>query len=445
MKLYLESLGCDKNLCDSEVMLGILAKHGMTFTDEISEAEIIVINTCSFIGDAQEESINSILSAAAYKQNNCKYLIATGCLAERFKEEFTKELPEVDGIIGITAFHRIAEVIERLEAGEQGPVTAFEDKDMLQPSGLDRILSTGGHYAYLKIAEGCNKRCTYCIIPHIRGNFRSRPLEELVNEATSLAEGGVKELILVAQETTLYGIDIYGKKTLPELLNRLSEIDGIRWIRLLYCYPEEVTQELIDVMSTNSKVLHYIDIPIQSGSDNVLRAMGRKTSRSEIIELIKRLRKAMPDIAIRSTLITGFPGETDEDYNNTLDFVSEARLDRLGVFKYSQEDGTPAALFPDQISNELIQLRFDELMSLQQELSYDISSAFIGKKIDAFVEGYIPEDEIYVARTYRDAPGVDGLVFVKSDRPLESGDIIPVVITGATEYDLTAEVIYEFT
>ncbi|MBQ0026574.1 MAG: 30S ribosomal protein S12 methylthiotransferase RimO [Lachnospiraceae bacterium] len=439
MTVFLTSLGCDKNLCDSEVMLGILSRKGYSFTDVPENADIIIVNSCSFIGDAQEESINTIIDLARHKVGGrCLYLIVTGCLAERFKDEFLEELPEVDAAIGTTAYSQIGDVIARLEAGEK-KIRLFKDISLPMEEQLPRICSTGGHFAYIKIAEGCNKRCTYCAIPGIRGSYRSVPIPEILRQAKEYAEIGVKELILVAQETAVHGQDIYGKKSLPELIRQLEQIERIRWIRLLYCYPEEISDELIDTFATSVKLVHYIDMPIQHASDAVLRRMGRCTNRAELTERIANLRKAVPDIAIRTTLIAGFPGESEEDFNADLDFIREIRFDRLGVFAYSQEDGTPAGSMPDQIPQEVKEARRDAIMRLQQEISSEIAASMIGKQLTAFIEGYIPDDEIYVARTYRDAPDVDGLFFVKSSRTLMSGDMITAVVTASSEYDLYGE------
>ncbi len=439
MTVFLTSLGCDKNLCDSEVMLGILSRNGYSFTDAPESADIIIVNSCSFIGDAQEESINTIIDLARHKvSSRCRYLIVTGCLAERFKNEFLDELPEVDAAIGTTAYSQIGDVIHRLEAGEK-KIKLFKDISLPVEEQLPRVCSTGGHFAYIKIAEGCNKRCTYCAIPGIRGNYRSVPIPEIIRQAKEYAAIGVKELILVAQETTVYGQDIYGKKALPELIKQLEQIEEIRWIRLLYCYPEEVTDELIDTFSESAKLVHYIDMPIQHASDAVLRRMGRCTNRAELTERIAKLRKAVPDIALRTTLIAGFPGESEADFDTDLEFVREIRFDRLGVFAYSQEEGTPAGSMPDQIPQEVKEARRDAIMSLQQEISSEIAASMIGKQLTAFIEGYIPDDEIYVARTYRDAPDVDGLFFLKSNRLLMSGDMIEAVVTASSEYDLYGE------
>lgn len=438
MKILFISLGCDKNLVDSEVMLGALSEKGYSFTDDETEAEVIVVNTCCFINDAKEESINTILEMAELKKRGqVKALIVAGCLAQRYQEEIQKEIPEVDAVIGTTAIMTIAQTIEQVLSGM--PENHMERLDQMPRGDRKRVMTTGGYYAYLKIAEGCDKRCTYCIIPKVRGNYRSIPMEELINEAKVLVLGGVKELILVAQETTLYGRDLYGKKALPELLGKLCKIDGLMWIRILYCYPEEITEELIQVMKEEEKICHYLDIPVQSGSDDVLRRMGRKTDSAQIRNKIEKLRKEIPDICIRTTLISGFPGETPDNHEETMEFVNEVSFDRLGVFTYSAEEDTPAAKMPDQIPEEIKEYRRDEIMELQQEIAFDAAQKMKGRRIKAMIEGKVADEDAYVARTYKDAPGVDGYLFINTDRQLMSGDFVDVVITGSNEYDLIGE------
>ncbi|MCR5107289.1 MAG: 30S ribosomal protein S12 methylthiotransferase RimO [Lachnospiraceae bacterium] len=442
MKLLPVPLGCDKNLCDLEEMLGILDKKGISITDDPNEADIILINSCSFIGDAKEESINTIIDMAGYKESAgnggcCKALIVSGCLAQRYSEEITKELPEVDAIVGTTSYQSIGEVIDKCLKGDKTVIVNDADSPLYR--GGERLLTTGGHFAYLKIAEGCNKRCTYCIIPFLRGNYRSYPMEELAEKAERLAEGGVKELIIVAQETTLYGVDLYGEKTLPKLLRTLCKIDGIEWIRLLYTYPEEIDDELIRVMAEEKKICHYIDMPIQHASDTVLKRMGRRTDRKSLTELILRIRERIPDIAIRTTLISGFPGETDKDHEILYNFVDETEFDRLGVFTYSAEEGTKAFEMSGQVPDEIMRERRDELMLLQQEIAFEKAESRIGKTYRVFVEGRLEEDDVYVGRTYMDAPDVDGMIFFKSDRSFMSGDFATVRVTGAREYDLIGE------
>ncbi len=431
MKLLLVSLGCDKNLVDSEHMIARLMAAGYTLTDDETEADVCLINTCCFIHDAKQESIDTILEMARLKDNKLKALIVCGCLAVRYKEEIEKEIPEVDVVVAIKDNDDIAALIDRVLSDIEGSKV---HSDAVPAKG--RVVTTPGHYEYLKIADGCDKCCTYCVIPKIRGSYRSVPMDELLEEAKMLAERGVKELILVAQETTLYGIDIYGKKSIPELLCKLSEIDGIRWIRLLYAYPEEVTDELIDVMSTNSKICRYIDIPIQSASDDVLKRMGRRTDQADIRRTVNKLREKIPDICIRTTIIAGFPGETEEDYEETYRFVNEMEFDRLGVFTYSQEEGTPAADFRPQVDDKEKSRRRDELYELQQAVSYETSQSMIGRKLEVIIDGYLPEDDVYVGRSYRDAPDIDGMVFVYSDRELVTGDMVRVTVTDAKEYDL---------
>ena len=444
MKILLVSLGCDKNLVDSEVMLGMLAEKGYTFTNDEAEAEIAVVNTCCFINDAKEESVNAILEMAELKKSGqLKALIVTGCLAQRYQKEIREEIEEVDAIIGTSAIDKIAETIEDAIAGESREHMLPLDGKL--SGNRKRMVTTGGHYAYLKIAEGCDKRCTYCIIPAIRGEYRSVLMEELTAEAETLAAGGVKELILVAQETTLYGLDLYGEKKLPELLARLCRIPGLYWIRILYCYPEEITDDLIRVIKQEEKICHYLDIPVQHGSDSVLKRMGRKTNSEQIRNMVKKLRENIPDICLRTTLITGFPGETEKDHETLMEFVDEMEFDRLGVFTYSPEEGTPASLMPDQVGEDVKEKRRDAIMELQQEIAYEAAAKMEGKSVDAMIEGKIADEDAYVARTYKDAPNVDGYLFIHTDRQLMSGDFVKVRITGSYEYDLIGEICDEFT
>ena len=443
MNILFISLGCDKNLVDSERMLGLLTQKGFTLTDDETQADVIVINTCCFIHDAKEESIQNILEMAEYrKSGRCKALIVTGCLAQRYKQEIIDEIEEVDAVIGTTAHDEIFEVIEKTLAGQKE--LDIQDVDRLVEIDAKRVVTTGGHYAHLKIAEGCDKHCTYCIIPKIRGSYRSVPMERLLKEAQDLADQGVKELILVAQETTLYGVDLYGKKSLHILLKKLCEIKGIRWIRVLYCYPEEIYDELIETIRDEKKICHYLDLPIQHASDRILKRMGRRTSRAQLEEIIGKLRREIPDIALRTTLITGFPGETQEDHEELMTFVDEMEFDRLGVFTYSQEEDTPAASMEDQIDEEVKKDRQEELMELQQEVSLDKNEEKIGRTMLAMVEGYLSDENVYVARTYADAPGIDGYLFIDTAETLMSGDFAKVKITGALEYDLTGELEDEF-
>lgn len=436
MKILFISLGCDKNLVDSEVMLGLLASRRYQMTDDEMEADVIVINTCCFIHDAKEESIQNILEMAEYKKaGNLKALIVTGCLAERYRQEILDEIPEVDAVLGTTAYDKILEAVDAA-LGVTSSKVILSDLNALPEVQTHRLVTTGGHFAYLKIAEGCDKHCTYCIIPKIRGNYRSVPMERLLKEAQELAEQGVKELILVAQETTLYGKDIYGEKALPRLLRELCKISGLRWIRILYCYPEEITEELIQVMKEETKICHYLDLPIQHASDEILKRMGRRTTKEELKSIVGRLREEIPDICIRTTLITGFPGETKEQHEELAEFVDEMEFDRLGVFTYSQEEDTPAASMPDQIAEELKEERQAELMELQQEIAFDRAEQMIGEEVLVMIEGKIADEAAYVGRTYRDAPNVDGLIFVNTGEELMSGDFVRVKVSGAVDYDL---------
>ncbi len=443
MNILLISLGCDKNLVDSERMLGMLQERGYSFTDDEDLADVVVVNTCCFIGDAKEESINTLLEYAKRKDaGQLQALLATGCLAQRYKEEIQQEIPQVDGILGTNAVEEIVEVLEEVLSGKTH-CNRYRDIDGAPISNTKRIVTTGGHYAYLKIAEGCDKHCTYCIIPKVRGRYRSVPMEELLKEAKTLAESGVKELILVAQETTLYGMDLYGEKCLHKLLRELAKIDGIYWIRILYCYPEEITEELIEVIATEPKICHYLDVPIQSASDQILKRMGRKTSESQLRDMIARLRDRIPDICIRTTLISGFPGEREEDYIQTYNFVDELEFDRLGVFPYSQEEDTPAASMPDQIPDQVKQKRRDELMELQQEIAFEKAEAMVGRVLTVMIEGKVADEDTYVARTYKDAPNVDGYLFVTTNASLITGDFVTVLVTDANEYDLIGEIYHE--
>ena len=444
MNILFVSLGCDKNLVDSEVMLSLLKQSGYNITNDEQEADAAVVNTCCFIHDAKEESIQTILELAQLKQTaRLQALIVTGCLAQRYQDEIRKEIPEVDAILGSTNIDDIVSVVTQAVEGKK--VNCCKDIHYL-PSGItDRVVTTGNAMAYLKLAEGCNKRCTYCIIPYLRGNYRSIPMEEILETAGKLAAEGYQELVLVAQETTVYGQDLYGEKRLPRLLEELSRIEGIHWIRLLYCYPEEITDELIRTMAENEKVCHYIDMPIQHSEDAILKAMGRRTSQKQIWDVVSRLRTAMPDIVIRTTLITGFPGETKEQHEALLEFVDEMEFQRLGVFTYSPEEGTKAADYPNQIEEEEKKRRQDEIMALQQEVSYDNNQKMLGAILEVLVEGYLYEEDIYIGRSYREAPNVDGYIFISAEEEIISGELVRVRITDANEYDLIGEVVYEFT
>ncbi|HJA67397.1 30S ribosomal protein S12 methylthiotransferase RimO [Lachnoclostridium sp. An169] len=440
MKILFISLGCDKNLVDTEVMLGLLASRGYEMTDDETQADAAVINTCCFIHDAKEESIQNILEMAELKKNGqLGALIVAGCLAQRYRQEILDEIPEVDEVLGTTAYDRILDAVDAALEGKHEVILSGID-DLPLPD-VKRLVTTGGHYAYLKIAEGCDKHCTYCIIPKIRGNYRSVPMERLVREAEELSEQGVKELILVAQETTIYGKDLYGEKSLHTLVRKLCRISGIRWIRILYCYPEEITDELIQVMKEEEKVCHYLDLPIQHASDGILKRMGRKTSHQELVDLIAKLRREIPDICIRTTLITGFPGETQEQHEELMEFVDETEFDRLGVFTYSPEEGTPAAEMPDQIDEEVKEERQAELMELQQEIAFENAESMVGREVLVMIEGKVADENAYVGRTYRDAPNVDGLIFINTEEELLSGDFARVKVTGALDYDLIGELL----
>lgn len=440
MKILFISLGCDKNLVDTEVMLGLLASRGYEMTDDEAQADVIVINTCCFIHDAKEESIQNILEMAEYKkQGKIRALIVTGCLAQRYRQEIIDEIPEVDEVLGTTAYDKILDAVDAALAGEHSVM--LSDLDALPLPDTKRLVTTGGHFAYLKIAEGCDKHCTYCIIPKIRGNFRSVPMEHLLKEAQELADQGVKELILVAQETTLYGKDLYGEKSLHILLKKLCKISGIRWIRILYCYPEEITDELIRVMKEEPKICHYLDLPIQHANDTILGRMGRRTSKQELVDIIGKLRSEIPDICLRTTLITGFPGETKEQHEELMEFVDEMEFDRLGVFTYSPEEDTPAAEMPDQIDEEVKLDRQADLMELQQEIAFDNAQDMVGREVIVMIEGKVADENAYVGRTYRDAPNVDGLIFINTDEELLSGDFARVKVTGAIDYDLIGELL----
>ena len=439
-KILFVSLGCDKNRVDAEKMLGLLTQGDYLLTDDEQEADVIIVNTCCFITQAKEESIDQLLSlASCKKEGRCKALIATGCMAQRYAQEIRDEIPEVDAIVGTTAYDAIREVIGKALQGDK--VERLDALDRIALPEGRRFLTTGGHYAYLKIAEGCDKHCTYCAIPAMRGPFRSVPAESLMKEAAALASQGVRELILVAQETTLYGTDLYGRKCLHELIHSLAGIEGLEWIRVMYCYPEEIYDELIECMKTEPKFVHYLDIPIQHSSDAVLKRMGRRTCEADLRRIIAKLRQEVPDICIRTTLITGFPGETDEQFEDLCRFINEMEFDRLGVFPYSQEEGTPAALLDDQIDEETKLSRRDELMELQQEISADLNEKRKGMETDILIEGYVPGEDVFIGRGYADAPDVDGYIFVKTSEPLETGSFVHGRITGSDAYDLTAELI----
>ncbi len=440
MNILFVSLGCDKNLVDSEEMLGLVRERGYTITDDEAQADIIVVNTCCFINDAKEESVNTILEMAELKKTgSLKALIVTGCMAQRYKEEILEEISEVDAVVGTSSYENIGSIIDAALEGKKSQ--EFKDVDYLPNVNTSRVNTTGGYYSYLKIAEGCDKHCTYCIIPTVRGNYRSVPMERLITQAKQLAESGIKELMLVAQETTLYGKDLYGEKTLPNLLKELCKIEGIEWIRILYCYPEEITDELIETMKSEEKICNYLDIPIQHAADSILKKMGRRTSKAELIQIIEKLRNNIPDIALRTTLITGFPGETDEDHKEVLEFIEQMKFDRLGVFAYSPEEDTPAAKMGDQIAEEVKEERRNEIMELQQRIAFEKAKEMPGTALKVLIEGKIPEDNVFIGRTYKDAPNVDGYIFVSASYELMSGDMVSVYVDDAKEYDLIGEMI----
>lgn len=440
MKLLFISLGCDKNLVDSEFMIGMLTKEGITLTDDENEADIIIINSCCFINDAKEESINTILEMAECKKNGkCKSLIVTGCLSQRYQEEIFKEIPEVDAILGTNSYDAIYEAVK--VTLEKQNYSNFQTLQGLPRIEHSRVLTTGGHFAYLKISEGCNKNCTYCVIPSIRGRYRSVPMEDLIGQAKKLVEDGVKELILVAQETTLYGVDLYGEKSLHRLLDELNKIPGLLWIRILYCYPEEIYEELIDSMIRNTKVCHYLDLPIQHCNDTILKRMGRRTDKADIERIVTHLRERIPDITLRTTLICGFPGETEEMHEELMQFINDMEFDRLGAFTYSPEEGTPAAAFDEQVDESLKEDWQADVMELQEEVIFDKNETLKGTELLAFIEGKVADENAYIGRTYRDAPNVDGYIFIHTEEEFMTGDVVKVKVTGAYEYDLIGEII----
>lgn len=442
MKVLFVSLGCDKNLVDSEVMLGLLREKNYEITDDDNQADVVVVNTCCFIGDAKEESINMILEMAELKKTGrLKVLAVTGCLAQRYQEEIRKEIPEVDVVLGTKSIEDICDAVD--EALQGHILEEFKDVDYLPLVDSKRINTTGGYFSYLKIAEGCDKRCTYCIIPFVRGSYRSVPIERLITEALELAKNGVEELILVAQETTVYGLDLYGEKSLPKLLRELCKIAGIKWIRILYCYPEEITDELIQVIKEEPKICNYLDMPIQHGTDSILKRMGRWTNKQEIIQIVEKLRREIPDICLRTTLISGFPGETQEEHEELLEFVKQMKFDRLGVFPYSAEENTPASEFPNQIPEEVKNARRDEVMQIQQKIAFAAAEEMLYRKVEVLIEGKLPEENVFIGRTYRDAPNVDGYIFVNSSHELISGEIVVVQVTDARGYDLIGEAVWE--
>ena len=442
MKILFVSLGCDKNLVDSEVMLGLLREKKYEITDDEQMADVVVVNTCCFIHDAKEESISTILEMAQLKtEANVKALIVTGCLAQRYKEEIREEIPEVDAVLGTTSYEAICEAIESALQGKI--MEKYEDINYLPATDTKRVNTTGGYYSYLKIAEGCDKHCTYCIIPKIRGDYRSVPIEKLLKEAQELADNGVQELILVAQETSMYGKDIYGEKKLSQLLRELCKISAHRWIRILYCYPEEITDDLIQVIKEEPKICKYLDMPIQHGADSVLKRMGRRTNKKQLTEIVSKLRKEIPEICLRTTLISGFPGETQEEHEELVEFVKQLKFDRLGVFTYSPEEDTPAASMENQIPEEVKEERRAEIMKEQQKIAFSAGEELLYQKLEVLIEGSLPEENVFIGRTYKDAPNVDGYIFVHSSHELMSGEVVTVQVTDAKEYDLISEVVWE--
>lgn len=435
MKLFLMTLGCDKNRVDAEEMLTDLSKNDFEFTDDESEAEVIVVNTCCFIDSAKEESIEAILTMAEQKQEGvCKHLVVTGCMAQRYKDEITKEISEVDAVIGTTSFDGISEIIRSLGQTEEKPcVIKPNAREFQRP--IDRILTTPVHYAYLKIAEGCSKGCSYCVIPSIRGGYRSFEMSELLSQAVSMVRKGVKELILIAQETTMYGLDLYKKKSLHILLQELCKIEGLDRIRVLYCYPEEIYDELIETMKNEPKICHYIDMPIQHCNNAILKKMGRRIDKEGIINVVRKLRERIPDIVIRTALITGFPTETEEQHKELVEFLREMKLDHVGVFGYSREEGTSAGRMKGQISEEIKERRLEELMMTQHEVLNEINQKWIGRELNCLVDGYLSDEDVYVARSYADTPDVDSLIFVHSASEFESGSRVKVRIESFSNYD----------
>ena len=444
MRILFISLGCDKNLVDSEEMLYLLREKGYEITDDEENADIIVVNTCCFIHDAKEESIDTILEMGKYRlSGKVKALIVTGCLAQRYREEILKEIPEVDAVLGTASYDDILEAVEKTLKGEK--YLSFRPTDRLVDTGGGRIITTGGAYEYLRIAEGCAKHCTYCVIPKVRGGYRSIPMERLLDTARQMVGEGVKELIVIAQETTLYGTDLYGKKSLHILLEKLCRIEGLVWIRLLYCYPEEIYPELVDTIAREPKICHYLDLPIQHCSDSILKRMGRKTTKADLERIITEIRERIPDMVIRTTLFTGFPGETKEDHEELMQFEADMAFDRLGVFTYSPEEDTPAAAMENQVPEEVKEQRKAELMELQQDISLELDQERIGEELLVFVEGKVADENAYVGRTYADAPGIDGYIFVNTGESLMTGDFVRVKVTGALEYDLIGEIADEYT
>ncbi|WP_303863328.1 30S ribosomal protein S12 methylthiotransferase RimO [Alkalibaculum bacchi] len=437
----LVSLGCAKNLVDSEIMLGLIERGSYTITEDHSKADIIIINTCGFIESAKEESIDTILQLGQYKENgNLKALIATGCLSERYKDELLNEIPELDAVVGTGDYENIIQIIEDTLKGEK--VCAYGHIDYSFDESLPRRISTPKYTAYVKIGDGCDNHCTYCIIPYLRGKYRSRKLEDIKREVEQLVNNGVKEIIIIAQDITQYGIDLYEKHSLPMLLRELEKIEGLRWIRLLYVYPENIGEDLIDVIKNSKKILHYLDIPLQHTEDSVLKKMARRTTKTKIINLINTLRREIPDIIIRSTIITGFPGESEEEFEAMVETLKDLQIDRLGVFPYSLEEGTPAALLGGQIEEGVKIRRQEQILEMQQDISLSHNESQVSKIIEVLIEGATDDPNTFVGRSYMDAPEIDGYVYVHSQKRLEEGDLCVVRIVDALEYDLIGEIVH---
>jgi len=440
-KIGVVSLGCPKNRVDSEIMLGILGSDGYEIVADPADANIIIVNTCAFIDDAKEESIDTVLEMAQYKEENCRYIIMTGCLAERYNTEIMEELPEVDAVVGTGDYHKIAEVIESLDMGEKPVLYGHIDDEI--PEGYPRMVSTGGVSAYLKIADGCDNKCTYCIIPALRGKYRSRPMADIIAEAKELAETGVREVILIAQDTTRYGYDLCGHEMLSELLGELAKIENLHWIRVHYMYPESITDSMIEVFANEPKVVKYMDIPIQHINDRVLKRMGRHNTKEETVELVKKLRKNIPDITIRTTLIAGFPGETEEEFSELMDFVSEAEFEKLGAFAYSVEEGTAAARLDCQLDDETKLARRDAVMQVQAQVSEKVQKKRLGKVVEVLCEGYDPDNLMYYGRSQADSMDVDGTVYFATDDEVKTGEFVWVKILDTDNYDCTGVQIKE--
>ena len=443
LKIALESLGCSKNLVDAEIMMGILNKKGYKLTGDFNEADVILVNTCGFIESAKQESIDTIIEFANLKETgNLKLLIVTGCLAQRYSDELKEEIPEIDAIVGTGSYQNIDEILEGLQKEKQ--IVSLNDIEVVYNEDLPRYVSTPEYMAYLKISEGCDKHCTYCIIPKLRGKQKSRKIEDIVAEAKDLAQSGVKELIVIAQDSTMYGSDIYGEAKLPQLLEELAKIEGLKWIRIMYSYPESITKELVDVIKRNDNICSYFDMPIQHASNKILKLMNRQTTKEELLAKINMIRTAIPDATLRTTLITGFPGEDEKDFEELVEFVKEVKFDKLGVFPYSREEGTAADKLPNHLEQEIKEERRDVIMMIQQGISEEINKSKIGKTYEVLIEEQI-ENNVYIGRTQYDAEEIDSIVYVKSHTALDAGDFVNVKINTALEYDLMGDIQDEFT